>query len=340
MRSWSGRTSTPPTSTSTASMGGMSPKPYPGSERPPGTVVFRGVPAHQRSPAVRLRDDRRAEDGRPPRRRRHHRPRVRKPRHPVTDDRGGEALRGCAQPPEPPVLRQPRHPEAPPRDHGPLPAPVRRRAGPRHAGVHDDRGEGGLLAPDVDAARPRRRRARPEPVVPDPHLGPDLRRRRGPLRAPRPRGGLLGEPARRVGGVVAAAPRHRPLLPAQPDDGVRRPRVHDAHGRVRQAARRAARARLRVRGPRLRRLRPAFGPAGARSHRRRRRAVHAHEVVLHGGMEDGVPRRERGGRGGAGQAQELPRLRHVPAHPDRVDRRHERGARLSARGQRGLPGPP
>ena len=93
--------------------------------------------------------------------------------------------------------------------------------------VHHHRRQGGLLAPDVGAARPGRRRARAEPVVPDPHLGPDPRRRRGAPRAPRPRAGLLRQPARGVGGVVAAAAGHRAVVPAQPDDRVRRPRVHD-----------------------------------------------------------------------------------------------------------------
>ena len=126
----------------------------------------------------------------------------------------------------------------------------------------DHRREGGLLAPDVGAARPRRRRAGAEPVVPDPHLGPALRRRRGPPRPPRARAGLLREPARGLGGLVAAAAGHRAVVPAQPDDRVRRPRVHAAHGRLRPRARGAARPRLRVRRPRLRRLRPAVDPAG------------------------------------------------------------------------------
>ena len=69
-----------------------------------------------------------------------------------------------------------------------------------------------------------------------------------------------------------------------------------AHGRLRARARRAARARLRVRRPRLRRLRPAVDPAGARRDRRRGRALHAHEVVLDGGVARRVPARQRRGR--------------------------------------------
>ena len=215
---------------------------------------------------------------------------------------------------------------------------LRRRARPRDPGLHDDRGQGGLLAPDVGAARPGRRRDGPEPVVPDPHLGPDLRRRRGAPRAPRAGAGLLRQPARGVGGLVAAAARHRALVPAQPDDRVRRPRVHDPHRRLRPRARGAARARLRVRRPRLRRLRPAVDPAGARRERRRGRALHADEVVLDGRLAHGLPARQRRGRRRARPAEELPRLRHVPAHPDRGDRRDERGARLPDRGERDLPG--
>ena len=183
-----------------------------------------GVPPDQRAAAVRLRDHGRPEDRGPARRRRRHRPRLRQPRHPVARRRGREAGRGGAQPAQPPLLGEPGHPEAAPRDHRPLPAQVRRRARPRDAGVHHHRRQGGLLAPDVGAARPGRRRARAEPVVPDPHLGPDPRRRRGAPRAARARAGLLRQPARGVGGLVAAAARDRAVVPAQPDDRVRRPR--------------------------------------------------------------------------------------------------------------------
>ena len=184
------------------------------------------------------------------------------------------------------------------RDGGrrPLPAQVRRRARPRHAGVQHHRRQGGLLAPHVGAARPGRRRAGAQPVVPDPHLGADPRRRRGAPRAPRPRAELLRQPDGGMGRLVAAAARHRAVVPAQPHDRVRRPRVHAAHGRLRPRARRAARARLRVRRPRLRRLRPAVDPAGAGRDRRRRRALHDDEVVLDGGLARRVPARQRRGR--------------------------------------------
>ena len=92
---------------------------------------------------------------------------------------------------------------------------------------------------------------------------------------------------------LAAAARHRAVVPAQPDHRLRRPRFHAAHGRLRARARGAARARLRVRRPRLRRLRPAVDPAGAGRDRRRGRALHAHEVVLDGGMARRLPARQR-----------------------------------------------
>ena len=101
---------------------------------------------------------------------------------------------------------------------------------------------------------------------------------------------------RGLGGVVAAAEGDRPLVPAQPDDRVRRPRVHAAHGRLRPRARRPARARLRLRRSRVRRVRAAVDPAGPRGVRRRRRALHAHEVVLDGRLAHGLHARQRRGR--------------------------------------------
>ena len=62
-------------------------------------------------------------------------------------------------------------------------AQVRRHARLRDRDLLHDRCEGRLLAPDADARRSGRHRARAEPVVPDPHLGTDPRRRRRALRA-------------------------------------------------------------------------------------------------------------------------------------------------------------
>ena len=114
-----------------------------------------------------------------------------------------------------------------------------------------------------------------------------------------------------------------------------------AHGRVRARARRAARARLRVRGPRLRRLRPAVDPAGpGRRATSRSSSTRSRSRSRWPGWRMGFLLGNAEVVAALAQAQELPRLRHVPADPDRVDRRDERGARLPARGQRDLPRPP
>ena len=100
---------------------------------------------------------------------------------------------------------------------------------------------------------------------------------------------------------------------------------------VRARTRDRRRARLRVRRPRLRRLPTAVDPAGAGRQGCRGRALHAHEVVLDGGLAHGLPRRQRRDRRRAREAEVVPRLRLVPADPDRGDGRDERGARLPAR---------
>ena len=150
-------------------------------------------------------------------RRRRHRPRVRQPRHPLARGRRREAGRGGPQPAQPPVLLEPRDPQAPPGDRRLVPAAIRRRARPRARGPHDDRGEGGALAPDVGPRRAGRHRARAVAVVPDPPLRPAVRggrRAHGPPRGPwqrrgRRRRGLLRQPGRGVGVGLAEAARGR-----------------------------------------------------------------------------------------------------------------------------------
>ena len=188
-----------------------------GAPRPAGDSLRDGVPPGRQPAAVRVRADRRPEDAAPPRRRGRDRPRVRQPRPPVARRRGREARRGGAQPAQPPLLDEPRHPEAAPRRSATSTA--------RKFGVEldletellDDRREGRLLAPDVDARRPGRHRARAEPVVPDPHLGADPRRRRRALRAHGARARTSSATcveARRAG--VAAAARDRLSFPHNP----------------------------------------------------------------------------------------------------------------------------
>ena len=174
----------------------------------------------------------------------------------------------------------------------------------RDAGDHDHRRQGGPVPPDVGAApagrhrRSSRARATRSTSTRPVLAGADVARvpmgpERGPLRKRR----------RDVRAVLAAAPRDHPLVPAQPDDRDGRPRVHAASRRLRARARGAARARLRLCGPRLRRLPAALDPPGRGRRRGRGRALHAHEVVLDGRLARRVPPRERGGRPGARAAQ-------------------------------------
>ena len=72
-----------------------------------------------------------------------------------------------------------------------------------------------------------------------------------------------------MAGVAAAAARAPLLVPAQPDDRLRRPRADAAARRLRTRAGARARARLRVRRPRVRRLHAAVD---LRSRRERARS--------------------------------------------------------------------
>ena len=154
-------------------------------------------------------------------------------------------------------------------DHRPLPAQVRRRARPRDRGGDDHRRQGGLLAPHVGPRRPRatprwcpRRRTRstsgvrssPAPTCARyPLQGPGGVRRRA-----RPRRGVLRRADARLGGVVAQAAasscsRSRTTRRRPASTSSFMERLVD----VRPRARGGAGARLRLRGPRLRRVRAA-----------------------------------------------------------------------------------
>ena len=141
-----------------------------------------GVPSHPRASAVRLRRDRCAEDG------------SRRSDVDVIDLGFGNpdipspasrsrSSRKRPEPAQPSVLDDPRRAPSAARDHGSLPAALRSGPRPRDRGVRHHRCEGRVLAPHVGAARSGRHRTRPEPVLPDPHLGPDPRGRGGALRA-------------------------------------------------------------------------------------------------------------------------------------------------------------
>ena len=180
---------------------------------------------------------------------------------PSPDDRGGEARRGGPQQPQPPLLGQPGHPQAAPGGRRALPAQVRRHARPRHRGALDDRRQGGLQPPDVGAPAAGRRRAGALAVLPDPHLGPLLRRGRCPAGARRRRRGLRRERDGGLGPRLAEAAGRRAVVPAQPDDRDRRAGRPAAAGRLGARARRRAGARLRLCRRRVRRLHAAVDPA-------------------------------------------------------------------------------
>ena len=226
---------------------------------------------------------------------RRHRPRVRQPRPAVARRRGREARRGRPQPAEPPLLVVAGHPQAAPGHRQPLPAALRGRARPRHRGGDDDRRQGGAVAPDVGAGRaratppscPRRptrststRRSSPGPTsVRCAWTGPGRRTEDG---APDPGEAFFDSlmetwesawPKPRV--IVLSFP-HNPTTACVDFD------VHGAPGPLRPGARGGARPRLRLRRHRLRRLRAAVDPPGARGQGRGGRAVHDDQVVLDG----------------------------------------------------------
>ena len=203
-------------------------------------------------------------------RRRRHRPRLRQPRPAVARRRGREARRGGAQPAQPPLLGSSRG----------IPKL-------RHAIADLYRRQFGVeLDPDTEVLNtigakegfshlmwvllePGDAALVPSPSLPDPHLRPDLRRRRRPRGAARHRRGLLREPARGVGVLVAASRAsivlsfpHNPTTTCVDLEFMQRvvdfAREHDV----------LRRARLRLRRPRLRRLRAAVDPPGARAPRR------------------------------------------------------------------------
>ena len=184
-----------------------------------------------------------------------------------------------------------------------LPAALRRRPRPRHRGHQHHRGQGGLLPPDVGAAPARRRRPGAVAVLPDPHLGAAVRRRRHPRVPRRHRRGLLREPQQAFEYSLAQAPGDRAVVPPQPHHHLRRPRLH-AEGR---------RLRPRERGRRSSTTTPTPSSASTATARRRssrprgqgvrRRALLDDQVLLDGRVAHGVPGRQRRGRAGAGQAQ-------------------------------------
>ena len=215
----------------------------------------------------------------------------------------GSATRTCRRPqiaveklseaahntPQPPLLGQPRHPQAAPGGRRAVPAQVRRDAGPGDRGAVHDRRQGGLQPPDVGAAAARRRGPRAEPVLPHPHLGPVLRRCRCAAGPGRHRRGLRRERDGGLGARLAQAARGGAVVPAQPDHGDGRAGRPAAAGRLGPRARRRAGARLRLRRRRVRRLAAAVDPAVRGRDGVRGRALLDDQVVLDGRLAGGVP---------------------------------------------------
>ena len=233
-----------------------------------------GVPPDHGPAAVRLHHHRRAEGRGPASRCRRDRPRLRQPRPPLSRDRGREAGRGGHN------TRNHRYSSS----RG---IPKLREAVAdlyrRHLDVELDpetevintigakEGFSHLMWVLLAA---RRRRPRAEPVVPDPHLGPALRRRR------RPRGAhghgpgdiesgddVLREPASTRS---APWPRPRVIVVSFPHNPTTACVDLEFMQRVVDFARRARghrRARLRLRRVGVRRLRAAVDPAGRTARR-------------------------------------------------------------------------
>ena len=254
------------------------------------------------------------------------------------------------QPPQPPLLGEPRHPEAPPGDLVALHEALRRRDRPRDRSRGHDRRQRRSVAPDVGAARTgRHARSCPSPSYPI-HIyaplfaGADVRQVRledpgtstkaGPQRhssttswrpgsrhGPSRGSSFLSFPHNPTTSCVDFAWMRRIVEFAREHDVVL---VHDfAYADIAFDGYRPP-SILEVPGAKecaveLYTLTKSFSMAGWRV------------GFLVGNAED---------RPGAHEAEELSRLRHVPADPDRGDRRDERGAGLPEGGQRHLPSAP
>ncbi len=215
------------------------------------------------------------------------RPRLRQPRHPLPADRGREARGGRRQAGEPPLLGKPRAPQSARGRLRAVPREVRRRARPRRPRRLDDRREGGAGPSDVGAARGRRQRGRPEPELPDPSRRAEARRRHRRARAVPGRRPARRDRRGRARRAAGPTSRDR-VVPPQPDDGDRDSRVDAAPRRPGARARVRARPRLRLRRHRLRRPRAAVPARSRRRPRLRGGAVQPHQVLLDGGLADGL----------------------------------------------------
>ncbi len=298
------------------------------------------VLSNQAAPALRLRDRQRPEVEGARQGRGHHRPRDGQSRPGDAQAHRQQAGRGGPQSAQPPLLGlQGDHPAAE-GGHELVPHPLRGRAGRGDRGNRHHRGQGGHGPPGPCGAPAGGRGAGPQPDLSHPLLLGGDRRRRPALGAAHPGRRLLRPAAGDGPARLAQGQAPDPLLPAQPDDALRGPRVLRQGRRLRARAPADGGARLRLRRFRLRRLQAPVLPGGAGGQGRGGRDLLAVEVLQHAGLAGGLRVRELPDGQRAGPHQVVPRLRRLPAHPDRGDHRARGRAGLRGRHRRAAPKAP
>ena len=171
-----------------------------------------------------------------------------------------------------------------------LPAPLRRRRRPRHRGAAAAGRQGGGRAHLLGDARPRRRLPGGGPRLPGLHVRLAAVRSRAGADAADRRARVPAEPGRDHG--AAARPRQPAVLqlPEQPHRGRDRRRLLRTAGPLRPRAPDPDRARQRLLGDHLRRLRGAQLPAGAG----RQGGGHRDVLAVQGLQHDRLADRRRG----------------------------------------------
>ena len=145
--------------------------------RPAGGMRGRGTVPPEWIAALRVRGSERHEGSRPAARGGRHRPRHGQPGRPAAAPRGAEAGRDPEQPQGPRLLDLARHPGPAPRPRRLLPAPLQRRARSGERGGRHPRLQGGPRQSRPGDRGAGRRGGGAGPLLSDPRLRPDLRRR-------------------------------------------------------------------------------------------------------------------------------------------------------------------